>query len=175
MESLAVTSVEGSSPEPSTRVLLRLNGERVTACVPDGELLASTIRDRFGLKGTKLSCAAEVCGACTVLVDGLPVSSCCALTVEAGGREVITVEGATATDEFERIERAFLEHAAVQCGFCTPGFVVTLLYLLRRPGPPPDDHELVEFLAGNICRCTGYRSLLDAAREILHDSAPVAP
>ncbi|MPZ12734.1 MAG: hypothetical protein GEU89_21420, partial [Kiloniellaceae bacterium] len=100
---------------------------------------------------------------------------CCSLTVDATGSEITTVEGAVSTPEFERIERAFLEHAAVQCGFCTPGFVVTLLYLRRRPGPPPDDDELAGFLSANICRCTGYSSLLDAARQILRDETPVAP
>src|SRR4051812_12053821 len=118
---------------------VRLNGKPLRVTVDHAELLASFLRDRLGLHGTKLSCEAQVCGSCTVLVDGRPVSACCYLAVDVDGRDVLTIEGARGHPLFARIESALLAHQAVQCGFCTPGFVMTLLYLADRPGPRAAD------------------------------------
>jgi carbon-monoxide dehydrogenase small subunit len=149
----------------------RLNGRPVTTAAPSGELLAAFIRDRLGLRGTKVSCDSEICGACTVLVDGLPVSSCCYLAADVDGRDVLTVEGARERPEFARIEEALVRHAAVQCGFCTPGFVMLFTYLLGK-GAGNHGTDLAATLSSNLCRCTGYRSLMDAAGDVLADEGP---
>jgi carbon-monoxide dehydrogenase small subunit len=117
------------------------------------------------LTGTKRSCDVEVCGTCTVLVDGGPVSACTHLAVEADGSEVLTIEGFARTPEFGSFEDAFVRHAAVQCGYCTPGLLLTLKSL-RDAGQLADEEDIRHGLEGNLCRCTGYRSILEAAREL---------
>jgi carbon-monoxide dehydrogenase small subunit len=151
------------------RMQLRLNGESVEAVVEPQELLLDFLRDRLGLKGAKRSCEVQVCGTCTVLVDGLPVSSCCMLANEAEGREVLTIEGFARQPEFAEFEEAFTRHAALQCGFCTGGFVLTLKSL-RDSGELGNEDEVRHALDSNLCRCTGYASILSAARDLAGSS-----
>jgi carbon-monoxide dehydrogenase small subunit len=147
------------------RLTLEVNGERVEAVVDSQELLLDFLRDRLDLKGAKRSCEVQVCGTCTVLVDSLPVSSCCMLAAEADGRSVLTIEGFAREDEFAEFERAFTRHAALQCGFCTGGFVLTLK-ALRDSGELGSEDEIRHALDSNVCRCTGYQSILAAARDL---------
>ena len=144
---------------------LTLNEHPVSIDVEPRELLLDVLRDRFGLTGAKRSCDVQVCGACTVLVDGAPVSSCCTLAYEAHGRDVLTVEGFAERDEFARFEEAFVRHAALQCGFCTPALLLTLKSLLDA-GELDSEEAIVHGLDGNICRCTGYRGILEAAQDL---------
>ncbi len=144
---------------------LTVNGREVRAEVEPQELLLDFLRDRLGLTGAKRSCDVQVCGTCTVLVDGGPVSACSFLATDAEGREVLTIEGFAQTPEFERFEEAFLRHAALQCGYCTPGFLLTLKSL-RDAGELSSDEQIRHGLDGNLCRCTGYRAILEAAREL---------
>jgi carbon-monoxide dehydrogenase small subunit len=144
---------------------LTVNGREVRASVEPQELLLDFLRDRLGLTGAKRSCDVQVCGTCTVLVDGGPVSACTFLAIDADGREVLTIEGFAQTAEFERFEQAFLRHAALQCGYCTPGLLLTLKSLCDG-GELASEEQIRHGLDGNLCRCTGYSSILDAAREL---------
>jgi aerobic-type carbon monoxide dehydrogenase small subunit (CoxS/CutS family) len=147
------------------RLELQVNGSPVTSEVEPQELLLDFLRDRLGLTGAKRSCDVQVCGVCTVLVDGRPVSSCCFLAADAAGREVLTIEGLAERPDFERLENAFTRHAALQCGFCTPGMLLTVLALLET-GELTSVEEIKRGLAGNLCRCTGYRGILEAVCEL---------
>ncbi len=142
-----------------------VNGRAVVRDVAPQELLLDVLRDSLGLTGVKRSCDVQVCGACTVLVDGLPVSSCCFLAADAAGSEVTTIEGLAERPDFERLEEAFTRHAALQCGFCTPGMLLTVSALLE-DGELDDDERIKHALAGNLCRCTGYRGILEAVAEL---------
>ncbi|MCD6727513.1 MAG: (2Fe-2S)-binding protein [Solirubrobacteraceae bacterium] len=146
-------------------ITLTVNGRSVTADVEPQTLLLDFLRDGLGLTGAKRSCEVQVCGTCTVLVDGGPVSSCTYLAHEADGREVLTVEGFAQLPEFELFEEAFNRHAALQCGYCTPGFLLTIKSL-KDAGQLGSEDEIRHGLDGNICRCTGYRAILEAARDI---------
>jgi len=143
------------------RVALVVNGERHEAEIWAGESLLTTLRDRIGLPGSKNACEQGECGSCSVLLDGTLVCSCLVLTAQADGHEVVTVEGLAEDGRLHRVQEAFAETGAVQCGFCTPGLVVAAADLLRRT-PDPADDEIREALAGNLCRCTGYQKILDA-------------
>jgi carbon-monoxide dehydrogenase small subunit len=151
---------------PRIPLALTINGERHEALIEPRELLIDVLRDRFGLKGTKRSCDVQVCGACTVLLDGLPTSSCSTLAADAHGREVLTIEGVEREGELDPVQRAFVEHGALQCGFCTPGFVMAVKALLSL-NPTPTEEEIRQFLRGNICRCTGYVKILEAVRSLV--------
>jgi aerobic-type carbon monoxide dehydrogenase small subunit (CoxS/CutS family) len=129
------------------------------------ELLLDVLRERLGLTGAKRSCEVQVCGTCTVLLDGSPVSSCCTLAADAAARDVLTIEGLAERDDFARLEEAFTRHAALQCGFCTPGLLLTVKSLLDR-GELRSVDEIKHNLAGNICRCTGYRGILEAVCDL---------
>src|SRR4051794_25687545 len=144
---------------------LNLNGRPVVADVEPQELLLDFLRERMRLTGAKRSCEVQVCGTCTVLVDDEPVSACTYLAHEAHGRAVLTIEGMAELPEFGEYEAAFDRHAGLQCGFCTPGFLLTLK-ALRDAGQLATEEQLRHGLDGNLCRCTGYRGILDAAREI---------
>jgi carbon-monoxide dehydrogenase small subunit len=146
-------------------ITLTVNGRELSASVEPNELLLDFLRDRLRLTGAKRSCDVQVCGSCTVLVDGGPVSSCTYLAADADGREVLTVEGFAVLSEFSRFEAAFVRHAALQCGFCTPGLLLTLKSL-RDAGELSSPEQIRSGLDGNLCRCTGYRSILEAAMEI---------
>jgi aerobic-type carbon monoxide dehydrogenase small subunit (CoxS/CutS family) len=147
------------------RLELQVNGGPVVREIEAQELLLDFLRDRLGLTGAKRSCDVQACGVCTVLVDGRPVSSCCFLAADAEEREVLTVEGLAERPEFERLEDAFTRHAALQCGFCTPGMLLTVAALLET-GELTTVGEVKRGLAGNLCRCTGYRGILEAVCEL---------
>ncbi len=145
------------------KIELVVNGDRREADVWAGESLLSALRDRLGLPGSKNACEQGECGSCSVLLDGTLVCSCLVLAAQAGGHEVVTVEGLAAGDELHPVQTAFAEAGAVQCGFCTPGLVVATEDLLRR-NPDPSEDEIREALSGNLCRCTGYQKILDAVK-----------
>jgi carbon-monoxide dehydrogenase small subunit len=146
------------------RVRVTVNGVARTADdVWPGESLLFTLRERLGLPGTKNACEQGECGSCTVLMDGEPVCACLVAAPQAEGREVVTVEGLAAGDDLHPVQQAFVEAGAVQCGFCTPGLIVTVADLVQR-NPAATDAEIREALAGNLCRCTGYEKILDAVR-----------
>ena len=146
-------------------IALSVNGREVVRDFAPQELLLDVLRDSLGLTGAKRSCDVQVCGACTVLVDGLPVSSCCFLAADAAGKEVTTIEGLAERPEFERLEEVFTRHAALQCGFCTPGMLLTVSSLLEH-GELAGEEQIKHNLAGNLCRCTGYRGILEAVAEL---------
>lgn len=150
-------------------IALRVNGTPRELVVPARELLLDTLRDRLGLTGAKRSCDVQVCGTCTVLVDGDPVSSCTYLTCDAAGRDVLTIEGFARQPEFAEFEAAFVDRAALQCGFCTPGFLLTLKSL-RDAGELRNRDDVIAGLDGNVCRCTGYKSIVEAAEALATDS-----
>ena len=129
----------------------------------EGESLLYVLRERMGLPGSKNACEQGECGSCTVYLDELPVCACLVAAGQAQGRQVRTVEGLAQDGELDRVQRAFVECGAVQCGFCTPGLIVSTHDLLER-NPAPSDPEIREALAGNLCRCTGYEKILDAVR-----------
>jgi carbon-monoxide dehydrogenase small subunit len=146
------------------RIGLTVNGERREADdVWEGESLLYALRERLGLPGSKNACEQGECGSCTVYLDGTPVCACLVAAGQANGREVTTVEGLGSGEELHPVQQAFLECGAVQCGFCTPGLIVSTHDLLQR-NPQPSDPEIREALAGNLCRCTGYEKIMDAVR-----------
>jgi aerobic carbon-monoxide dehydrogenase small subunit len=146
------------------RIACTVNGEAHEADgLWEGESLLYALRERFGLFGSKNACEQGECGSCSVYLDGALVCSCLVLAGQAQGREIVTVEGLVGGAALHPIQRAYLEAGAVQCGFCTPGFVVATHDLLRRV-PRPDEAQVREALAGNICRCTGYAKILEAVR-----------
>lgn len=152
------------SPETMTLLRTVINGRHVDLEIESRELLIDLLRERLELTGTKRSCDSQVCGACTVLLDGQPVSSCCTLAYEADGKTVQTIEGLAQDGVLDPIQAAFVEHAAIQCGFCTPGFVLTTKAMLAE-NPRPTRDEIKSYLGGNLCRCTGYWNILDAAED----------
>ncbi|MHB1044512.1 MAG: (2Fe-2S)-binding protein [Thermoanaerobaculia bacterium] len=145
-------------------ITLEVNGVAETAEVEVGQTLLRFLRDGLDLTGTKEGCNEGECGSCMVLLDGRPVNSCLVLAVEADGRSVATVEGPSKEGLLHPLQRAFLSQAAVQCGFCTPGMVVSAAALLRENLDPSED-DVKKALAGNLCRCTGYKQIVDAVRE----------
>ncbi|WP_074949891.1 (2Fe-2S)-binding protein [Alicyclobacillus macrosporangiidus] len=145
----------------TVRVRLNVNGAVHELDVEPRWLLSDVLRHQLGLTGTHVGCEQGVCGACTVLVDGKPERSCLMFAVQAEGHEVTTIEGLTPADGLSPLQEAFQEHHALQCGFCTPGMVVTAAALLR-DRPNPTEEEVREALSGNVCRCTGYQFIVDA-------------
>jgi len=144
-----------------------INGSAARLEVAASALLLDVLRDRLDLKGAKRSCDMQVCGACTVLVDGLAVSACTYLAVEVDGRDVRTIEGLAAGDDLDPVQQAFIDHAAVQCGFCTAGMLMTATALLH--DEPAADHDAVgHYLRGSLCRCTGYRKIVEAILACRH-------
>jgi carbon-monoxide dehydrogenase small subunit len=147
-----------------TTVRLVVNGEAREARVEPRLTLADLLRDECRLTGTHLGCEHGVCGACTVLVDGEAVRSCLMFAVQADGAEVTTIEGISGPDgELNNVQQAFRDAHGLQCGFCTPGFVVSVTAFLRQ-NPTPNDQEIREALSGNLCRCTGYQGIINAVR-----------
>jgi len=142
-----------------------LNGRDVVIDVEPQELLLDVLRDRFGLTGAKRSCEVQVCGTCTVLLDGAPVSACTLLAADTDGRTILTIEGLRELDAFPAITDAFERHAAVQCGFCSPAMALTIHSLLES-GELTDERSIRDGLSGNLCRCTGYRGILAAAADL---------
>jgi carbon-monoxide dehydrogenase small subunit len=150
---------------PLIRVDMTLNGNLTEVEVEPRDLLIDVLRDRLRLKGTKRSCDVQVCGACTVLVDGLPTSSCSTLCADVHGREVMTIEGVARDGELDPVQRAFIAHGALQCGFCTPGMILAVKSLLAHD-PHPSEETIRHYLRGNICRCTGYVKIIEAIVDL---------
>ena len=142
-------------------VAVVINGTWCRMTVHPGETVLQTLRDRLGLTGTKEGCVEGECGACTVLLDDEPVDSCLLATAAVDGRRIRTVESLSTGDELGPLQKAFLAHGAVQCGFCTPGFLMTLTALLEH-NPTPSRSDIREAISGNICRCTGYSQMIEA-------------
>jgi carbon-monoxide dehydrogenase small subunit len=145
------------------KIELTVNGDRREADVWGGESLLFALREQLGLPGSKNACEQGECGSCSVLLDGTLVCSCLVLAAQADGHEVVTVEGIGFESSPHRVQEAFVEAGAVQCGFCTPGLIMATVDLLRH-SPSPTDDEIREALSGNICRCTGYQKIFDAVR-----------
>jgi len=144
-------------------IVLTINGRDYQVRVEPRRTLADAIREDCGLTGTHIGCEHGVCGACTVLVDGAPVRSCLMFAVQAAGKPIRTVEGLASGDELSVLQRAFMEHHGLQCGFCTPGFLMLVTGVLERE-PDISDDELIDVLASNLCRCTGYQNIIKAVR-----------
>jgi carbon-monoxide dehydrogenase small subunit len=140
-----------------------VNGQQHVLTVPYNALLLDVLRERLGLTGAKRSCDVEICGACTVLIDGVPVSACTTLAWEARGRRVETVEGLAQADGLHPIQQAFIDRFALQCGYCTPGMLMATRALLEEV-PAPTEAEIRHYLSGNVCRCTGYHAIVEAVQ-----------
>jgi carbon-monoxide dehydrogenase small subunit len=150
------------------KLIFKLNGKPMELEVSGGERVLDLLRERLDLVGTKEGCGKGECGACTVLLDGAPVCSCLLLSSQAAGREIVTIEGLSAAGKLHPVQEAFADVGAVQCGFCTPGEVLSAVALLRRH-PRPSREEIKRGLSGNLCRCTGYEKIL-AAVELAAES-----
>jgi carbon-monoxide dehydrogenase small subunit len=147
----------------STLVSFILNGEQVEAAVESRTLLVEMLRDTLGRTGTHVGCDTSQCGACVVHVDGRSVKSCTMLAVQAEGAEVLTIEGVAVNGRLHPMQAAFREHHGLQCGFCTPGMIMSSLDLVRE-NPEPDEKQIREWLEGNLCRCTGYQNIVKAVK-----------
>lgn len=153
--------------EEMLQITLMVNGECVTHTVPVRQHLVDFLRIGLGLTGTHLGCEHGICGACSVKVDGAVVRGCLMLAVQADGAEVVTIEGLTDSEEIADLQAKFVERNALQCGYCTPGMLVTAAELLKR-GEPMTRVEIRRFLSGNYCRCTGYHAIVDAVEATLN-------
>jgi carbon-monoxide dehydrogenase small subunit len=162
-----VTGSNGPRPIPEpvaeAEVLLTVNGTAYRRRIPVRRLLVDVIRDDLGLTGTHVGCEHGVCGACTILLDGAPVRSCIMLAVQADGAEITTVEGISPPTGLNPMQQAFKDHHGLQCGFCTPGFLMTLEGV--DPEDYPDERSIREVLSGNLCRCTGYQHIVEAVKD----------
>lgn len=143
-----------------------LNGEACHTEIPEDATLLKVLRDILHLTGTKEGCGEGDCGACTVLVDGRSVNSCLFPAVQAEGCQIMTIEGVEANPELARIQKAFVDYGAVQCGFCSPGMIMSTVALLQK-NPKPTEEEIRRGLSGNICRCTGYQAMVDAIQSLV--------
>ncbi|MDY0060617.1 MAG: (2Fe-2S)-binding protein [Myxococcota bacterium] len=146
-------------------ITLKVNGSLETVSVPADRRLLAFLREDLQLTGVKRGCGEGECGTCVVLLDGEPVNSCLMLAVEADGREITTVEGLAPSGRLHPLQEAFIRHHGVQCGFCTPGMLLSATALLQR-SPHPSDEEILTALEGNLCRCTGYTQILAAIRDV---------
>jgi aerobic carbon-monoxide dehydrogenase small subunit len=146
------------------RITLTINGEKEQVDVPSQMTLLQMLREKLAVTGTKNGCNAGECGACTVLLNNEPVNSCMILAVECSGAEIVTVEGLAADGVLDPVQQTIIEHGGVQCGFCTPGILISSRALLDR-NPNPTEDEIREALVGNLCRCTGYLRIVDAVKD----------
>lgn len=142
-------------------ITLKVNGIRYTVDVKPPRTLVEVLRETLGLTGTKKSCNEGECGACTVLMDGKPVASCLVLAIDAQGKEILTIEGLSKGENLHPIQEAFLKHGGIQCGFCTPGMVMSAKAFLDEH-PKPTQIEVRKAISGNLCRCTGYQQIVDS-------------
>jgi len=141
-----------------------VNGRPVNRTVEARRMLLDFLRDDLDLKGAKRSCDSQVCGACTVLLDGLPVSACCTLAYEADGKQITTIEGLSQNGALDPVQQAFVDESAIQCGFCTAGMILSTKVLLEE-NPDPSRDEIRQHLSSNLCRCTGYWNIIDAVER----------
>ena len=151
------------------QIKLTVNGEPCEVLVEPSDTLLQVIRDKLGLTGTKESCSLGDCGSCTVILDGKAVNSCLVLAMEANGGEVLTIEGLKEGTELHPIQKAFIEHGAIQCGFCTPGMVLSAKALLDE-NPTPAEEDVREAIGGNLCRCTGYVKIIEAVMAVADEN-----
>jgi carbon-monoxide dehydrogenase small subunit len=145
-----------------------LNGRHCMVSTPPNTVLVDVLREQRGLTGTKVSCDQGLCGACTVIIDDMPIASCTELAFLVEGRTVTTIEGLAKGEALHPVQRAFVDAAALQCGFCTPGMILLLETLLRRE-PNPDEATVRQWLSSNVCRCTGYQPIIEAALAAARD------
>lgn len=145
-------------------ITLNVNGETVEAAVEPNRTLIQFLREDLGLTGTKHGCGLGDCGACTVILDGKPINSCLMLAIQANGGEVITIEGLAENGKLHPIQQAFVDKGAIQCGFCSPGMILSAKALLES-SPRPSEHEIRTAISGNLCRCTGYQKIVEAIQE----------
>jgi aerobic-type carbon monoxide dehydrogenase small subunit (CoxS/CutS family) len=155
-----------NSNEPLTALSVVVNGKQVQTPVPDRLLLSDFLRDHLGLTALKVGCGEGACGACTVVIDGEPARSCTLLAVQAEGAEIFTLEGLNAPEGLNHVQQLFQQHHALQCGYCTPGWLMTVYSMINR-SIHPDSAEVGQYLSGHICRCTGYRNIWTAVRRAL--------
>ncbi|MBI2171077.1 MAG: (2Fe-2S)-binding protein [Chloroflexi bacterium] len=155
---------------PKIPLAFKVNGDTQEILVQPWQTLLEALRDELGLTGTKEGCSNGNCGACTVMVDGRAIVSCCTLAAEVEGQSVITVEGLAKGGNLDPLQEAFIEHGALQCGFCTPGFLVSARAFLNQ-NPHPSEHEIRLAIAGNLCRCTGYDKIVRAIMDVAQKGA----
>lgn len=150
------------------KVKLNVNGEVWELEVAPQRTLLEVLREDLALTGAKEGCGLGACGSCTVLIDGIPILSCLTLAVEVQNKSIVTIEGLAKDGEPDPLQQAFVEHGAIQCGFCTPGSIISAKALLGRKANPSKE-EIKEALAGNLCRCTGYKKIIEAVESLAHD------
>ncbi|QGP91188.1 Nicotinate dehydrogenase small FeS subunit [Neomoorella glycerini] len=150
------------------KISLTVNGIQATLEVDIGESLLEVLRNRLGYTGVKKGCGVGECGACTVLIDGMPVDSCIYLAVWAEGKNIVTIEGIAKNGELSKVQKAFIEEGAIQCGFCTPGYVLTATAMVES-GKKYTREEIKRELSGHLCRCTGYQNIIKAVEKALAD------
>jgi aerobic carbon-monoxide dehydrogenase small subunit len=151
-----------------TAITLNINGRAYGIAVEPRRTLVDAIREDCGQTGTHIGCEHGVCGACTIVLDGAPVRSCLMFAVQADGKAIRTVEGLADGDKLHPMQQAFMDHHALQCGFCTPGFLMLAVSVLERE-PDISDEGLIDVLSSNLCRCTGYQNIIKAVRAVAHD------
>ena len=151
-----------------TQITLRINGRHYDIAVEPRRTLADAIREDCGLTGTHIGCEHGICGACTIILDDAPVRSCLVFAVQADGQEIRTVEGLADGDKLHPIQQAFTDHHALQCGFCTPGFLMLAVSMLERE-PDISDDDLKDVLSSNLCRCTGYQNIIKAVNAVARE------
>jgi carbon-monoxide dehydrogenase small subunit len=156
-----------------TNIVLNVNGEEHQIALEPRRTLADALRDNCGLTGTHLGCEHGVCGACTVVVDGKPVRACLMFAVQAAGKKIRTVEGLSQGERLHPLQQAFIDHHGLQCGFCTPGFLMLVSGLIEAD-PDASEDSVIEALSSNLCRCTGYQGIIDAVRAALPDMRQLA-
>jgi carbon-monoxide dehydrogenase small subunit len=152
------------------KLMMELNGREVMIDIEPSDLLVDVLRERLGLIGTKVGCREGECGACTVILDGKAIASCILPAMKAHGRKVVTVEGLSINGKLDALQEAFIERGAVQCGYCTPGMLMSAKALLE-DNPNPSEEEIKEAIAGNLCRCTGYFKIIEAIKSVAERAA----
>jgi carbon-monoxide dehydrogenase small subunit len=143
---------------------LTINNEKYEVAVEPNQTLVEMLRDELGLTGTKQGCGVGDCGSCTVIMDGKPVNSCLVLALHAERKSILTIEGLQTDEGLHPLQQAFIDKGAIQCGFCTPGMILSAISLLER-NPEPDEAEIREAISGNLCRCTGYQKIVEAIKD----------
>lgn len=172
---MTVTTKPKPKPKPGKRLItLHVNGEEHEIAIKTNSMLVDVIRDQIGLTGTKAGCSSGSCGACTLLIDGRPMLACSTLAIECDGKAVRTVEDLADGEKLSPVQEAFLDQGAVQCGFCTPGMLMSVTALVES-NPKPTHQEIKKALEGNLCRCTGYNAIFNAVLQVTgqHDIKPI--